>query len=406
MTPGSSGPTRKSRTLSSPSLSCPTTTARLSGVHETTSVSSAVSVSRSGGEEPSVGAAKTSAAGPSRDQLHATQPPSGETCEPNRAGTESKASRRLRAFMARAPHLEGGRGVDVDGLDGLVVGPPAVLGGRGEVERVSGLDPEGAVVLELDEEDAGDDVHELLAVVRVETLAPGPWRNPDVGWIHDLLSGGHLLEAHAVVPLHYGSVPAPHERGTLLQVRPEELPHCHPVGLGQSPQRGDRSSRAAAFERRDERDGEVRGLRHLLERLVRPGAQPPQTLPHHVRRPGRAVIHFPPGCGAELLAYRGEVQALYLPELLDIAQPRDVRLGVDPVASIAAPRPHKALSLPQPQSLRRQAYGLRDRAYGEPHRTSTSIPTIGPQYTCKVAVTVPSAPRPLPVSLQVYSSLL
>jgi hypothetical protein len=50
-------------------------------------------VRRMGGAEPSVGVANTSAAGPSRDQLHATHLPSGETCGPCRAGAESSASR-------------------------------------------------------------------------------------------------------------------------------------------------------------------------------------------------------------------------------------------------------------------------------------------------------------------------
>jgi hypothetical protein len=39
-----------------------------------------------------VGAANTSAAGPRRDQLHATHFPSGETHGPKSAGTESRAS--------------------------------------------------------------------------------------------------------------------------------------------------------------------------------------------------------------------------------------------------------------------------------------------------------------------------
>ena len=105
ITPGSSSPTLKSRVRSSPSLSCPTTTARLSGVQDATSVSSAVSVRRMGSAEPSVGAANTSAAGPSRDQLHATQRPSGETCGPCSTGTESRASSRLSGFTTEAYYL-------------------------------------------------------------------------------------------------------------------------------------------------------------------------------------------------------------------------------------------------------------------------------------------------------------
>src|ERR671929_1876716 len=211
--PGSASLTRKRRTRSSPSLSWPTTTALLSGVHETTSASSSVRVSRSGADEPSVGAANTSAAGPSRDQLHATHLPFGETFGPCIAGTKSSVSR-WRSAPTR--ELEGGRGVNVDGLDGRVAGPPAVLGRRGEVQRVARRDPEGALVLELDKEDAGDHVHELFAVVGVETLAPGARRHPDVGGVHDLLARRHLLESHAVVPLHHGSVLATHERGAML----------------------------------------------------------------------------------------------------------------------------------------------------------------------------------------------
>src|ERR687894_2794946 len=296
--------------------------------------------------------------------------------------------------------LERRRGVYVDGLDGLLAGPPAMLGRRGEVERIAGLDPVRALVLELHEEDAGDHVDELLAVVRVEALAPGARRHPDVGRVHDLLPRGHLLETHAVVPLHDRPILAPHQRGVLLQVGPEELAHGYPVGPGQPPQRGDRSPRPAPLERRDERDGEPSGLRDLLERLVRPGAQPPQTLAHRVRRPpGGAVLPRLLGRGAELLAYGGEVEALDLPELLDPAQPLHVRLGVDSVAPLGAARPHQALSLPQPQGLGRQPYGLCDLAYGEPHRTSASrqpasrlvsVPGVGPQYTCKVAETAPS----------------
>src|SRR3712207_357320 len=142
--PGFANLTRKSRALSSPSLSCATTTASPSGVQETTSVSSAVSVSRTGAAEPSVGAANTSAAGPSRDQLHATHLPSGETSGACRIGTESRASR-WRSVVTLSS--EGGRGVDVDGLDGLVAGPPAVLGRRWEVERVARRDPEGPLLL-------------------------------------------------------------------------------------------------------------------------------------------------------------------------------------------------------------------------------------------------------------------
>src|ERR687894_3194561 len=126
--------------------------------------------------------------------------------------------------------LERRRGVYVDGLDGLLAGPPAMLGRRGEVERIAGLDPVRALVLELYEEDAEDHVDELLAVVRVEPLATGARRHPDVGRVHDLLARGHLLEAHAVVPLHNGPILAPHERGALLQIRPEKLPHGDPVG--------------------------------------------------------------------------------------------------------------------------------------------------------------------------------
>src|SRR5215216_3130765 len=111
-----------------------------------------------GSAEPSVGAANTSAAGPSRDQLHATQRPSRETCGPCSTGTESRASSRLSGFTNEAYDLfldrpgtvgsapadrigpgdetlkpestsEGWRGVNVDRLDGLVCGPPSVLGG-------------------------------------------------------------------------------------------------------------------------------------------------------------------------------------------------------------------------------------------------------------------------------------
>ncbi len=84
-----------------------------------------------------------------------------------------------------------------------------------------GLDAEGALVPELDVQGAGDHVDELLAVVGVETLATGTRRHPDKGGIHNLLPRGHLLEAHAVVPLHHGPVRVAHERRALVQVGPE-----------------------------------------------------------------------------------------------------------------------------------------------------------------------------------------
>ena len=64
-------------------------------------MSSGVSVSRTGATVPSVAAANTSAAGPSRDQLHATHRPSGETAGPESSGTESRASRYSAGFARR-----------------------------------------------------------------------------------------------------------------------------------------------------------------------------------------------------------------------------------------------------------------------------------------------------------------
>ena len=43
--------------------------------------------------------------------------------------------------------LERRRGVDVDGLDGLFAGPPAMRGGRGEIERVPRRDLERPMIL-------------------------------------------------------------------------------------------------------------------------------------------------------------------------------------------------------------------------------------------------------------------
>src|SRR5438105_3004790 len=76
-----------------PSRSWATRTARLSGVHEVRMVSCGVSVRPMGALEPSVGAAKTSAAGPVLDHVQATDRPSGETCDAEMRGKPSKASR-------------------------------------------------------------------------------------------------------------------------------------------------------------------------------------------------------------------------------------------------------------------------------------------------------------------------
>src|SRR5918993_991772 len=291
--------------------------------------------------------------------------------DPERA-SQTRELRPDSGRFAQRTLLESRRGVDVDSLDGLLGSPPAVLGRRGEVERVPRPDLINALVLEFHEEDTGDDVDELLAVVRVEALAPRVRRHPDVGGVHDLLARGHLLETYAVVPLHDRAVFAPHERGALLQVGPEELAHGHPVRFGQPPERGDRSPRPAPLERRDERDAETRGLRNLLERLVCPGAKPPEPFPHRVRRSPTTVLPRLLDRRTKLLAYGGEVKALDLPELLDRAQPLHVRLRVDSVTPIGTPRPHQTLPLPQPQGLRSQPDCLRDLAYGEPHRTSAS----------------------------------
>src|SRR5918994_2579538 len=112
--------------------------------------------------------------------------PSGETCGPKSAGMESRASSRL-SWVKGLP-LEGWRRIHVDGLDGFLFGPPAVRGGRWEVQRVARRHPERPLVLELDEERAGDHVYELLPGVGVETLAPRARRHPDVGRVHDLLT--------------------------------------------------------------------------------------------------------------------------------------------------------------------------------------------------------------------------
>ncbi len=81
---------------------------------------------------------------------------------------------------------------------------------------------------------------------------------------------------------------------------------------------------------------------------------------------GRTLLAARP----ELLADGGEVQALDLPQLLDLPQPLHVGLRVDPVPSVRAARTDQALLLPQSQRLRSEAHGLRNLAYGEPHRTA------------------------------------
>ena len=60
--------------------------------------------------------------------------------------------------------------------------------------------------------------------------------------------------------------------------------------------------------------------RYLLERLVRPRAQPPHAPPIAFGDPPKPFSRDFVS-GAKLLAYGGEVQALDLPELLDRAQP-------------------------------------------------------------------------------------
>ena len=79
------------------------------------------------------------------------------------------------------------------------------------------------------------------SVVGVETLAPRAGRYPYVGRVHDLLTRGHLLESHAVIPLHHGPFRAPNQRRALLEVGAEHLAHVRPVGPRKQPQRRDRS---------------------------------------------------------------------------------------------------------------------------------------------------------------------
>src|SRR4028118_990013 len=84
--------------------------------------------------------------------------------------------------------------------------------------------------------------------------------------------------------------PGAPRRRRLLQVRPEKRAHGNPVGPGRAPERGHRSPRPAALERRDKAYGEARRLGNLLEGLVRLDPQPPQPL---ARRPRAAPAPAP-----------------------------------------------------------------------------------------------------------------
>src|SRR4028118_292808 len=103
------------------------------------------------------------------------------TCYLRPPGREQRGACGLatrRSKSRKSAPLERWRGVHVDGLDGLPVGPPAMGGGGGEVEGVAGGEPELSLVLEVDEEVAGDHINKLLARVRVEAFAPCAGRDP------------------------------------------------------------------------------------------------------------------------------------------------------------------------------------------------------------------------------------
>src|SRR5579859_1438286 len=194
----------------------------------------------------------------------------------------------------------------------------------------------------------GQDEQELLAGMGVGAVARGTWREVEQLRLEQGGVVGKLLDADRVVA-ELEAPPPPRARHATMPARPaDERGDRGPVGARQPLQAGDSRHGGAALDGADQARREPGAL---AGRPQREAPRAPQVAQH---RPIGACDLIRAG-RAENAPDSRRVDPLDLPHALDLRQPVEVRIGVEPVASGGSSGADEALPLPEAQGGGRDA---------------------------------------------------